>query len=99
MNDINDLFENEDDSIITLCNANNEEVDFIEIAGIALGSNYYLILQPVELLPGMSDDEALVFRVTRNSDGTDSFEIELDDDIIDAVFDEYNRLLDEEEGQ
>lgn len=99
MNDINDLFENEDDGIITLCNANNEEVDFIEIAGIALGSNYYLILQPVELLPGMSDDEALVFRVTRNSDGTDSFEIELDDDIIDAVFDEYNRLLDEEEGQ
>ena len=42
----------------------------------------------------MNDDEALVFKVTRGSDNEDKFEIELDDDIIDAVFAEYNRLLD-----
>ena len=43
----------------------------------------------------MSDDEALVFKVTRGKDGEDKFEIELDDSIIDAVFAEYNKLLDE----
>ena len=43
----------------------------------------------------MSDDEALVFKVSRLQDGQDRFEIELDDEIIDAVFLEYNRLLDE----
>ena len=42
----------------------------------------------------MDDDEALVFKVTRGKDGEDKFEIELDDNIIDAVFAEYNRLLD-----
>ncbi len=99
MNDKKDLFENENDDIITLCNADGEEIDFIEIAGIAYKGSFYAILQPVELLKGMSDDEALVFKVSRRPDGSDSFEIELDDEIIDAVFEEYNRLLDEANGQ
>lgn len=85
----------DDDEIVTLLNADGEEVDFTEIAGISYKGKFYAILQPVELLDGMDDDEALVFRVTRGKDGEDKFEIELDDDIIDAVFAEYNRLLDE----
>ena len=87
---------NEED-IITLTGADGTEVDFVEIAGIALNRNFYVILQPVELIEGMDEDEALVFKVSRNADGSDRFEIELDDDIIAAVFDEYNRLLDEQE--
>lgn len=87
---------NEDD-IITLQTANGESVDFIEIAGIAYNKNFYVILQPVELLDGMNDDEALVFKVSSGPNGEDKFDIELNDDIIDAVFKEYNRLLDEQE--
>ena len=86
---------NYDDDIITLLSATGEEIEFIEIAGIAYKGNFYAILQPTELLEGMDDDEALVFKVSRNEDGQDKFEIELDDEIIDAVFKEYNRLLDE----
>lgn len=88
-----------DDDVVTLLTADGQEVDFLEIAGIAYKGNYYVILQPVELLEGMSDDEALVFRVSRNKDGADKFEIELDDEIIDAVFEEYNKLLDEAESK
>ena len=84
----------ERDDIVTLLSATGEEISFLEIAGIAYHGNFYAILQPVELLEGMNDDEALVFRVSRNLDGQDKFEIELDDEIIDAVFKEYNRLLD-----
>jgi uncharacterized protein YrzB (UPF0473 family) len=90
---MNDEFENDDD-IITLLSATGEEIDFVEIAGILHKGNFYAILQPVELLEGMDDDEALVFKVSRNADGSDKFEIELDDEIIDAVFAEYNRLFD-----
>lgn len=88
----------EDDDIVTLLSANGEEIDFVEIAGIAYRGNFYAILQPVELLEGMEEDEALVFKVSRNTDGTDKFEIELNDEIIDAVFAEYNKLLDEAQG-
>ena len=86
--------EERNDDIVTLLSATGEEIDFVEIAGIAHQGNFYAILQPVELIEGMDDDEALVFKVSRGENGEDKFEIELDDEIIDAVFEEYNRLLD-----
>ena len=89
-------FENEKDDIITLHTADGEAIDLVEIAGIAYGGNFYAILQPVELLEGMEEDEAIVFKVTHNEDGDDELQVELDDDIVDAVFEEYNRLLDEQ---
>ena len=87
----------DDDDVITLTSKNGEEIDFVEIAGIQYRGNFYAILQPIELLEGMEDDEALVFKVSRNAGGEDNFEVELNDDIIDAVFVEYNKLLDEAE--
>ncbi len=80
------------DDIITLTANDGEEIDFYEIAGINYRGKFYAILQPVELLDGMSDDEALVFGVTRNG-GNDTYHIELDDKIVDGVFKEYNKLL------
>lgn len=91
----NDMLDEEEDDIIILKSADGEEVEFVEIAGINLNGKFYAILQPVELLEGMDEDEALVFEVVRGADGEDSFNIELDDDIIDAVFVEYNKLLEE----
>lgn len=83
-----------EDDIVTLLTSDGEEIDFVEIAGIAHKSDFYAIMQPVELLEGMGEDEALVFKVSKNQDGSDKFEIELNDEIIEAVFAEYNRLLD-----
>ena len=92
------IFEENNDDVITLTSSNGEDIDFVEIAGISYKDNFYAILQPVELLEGMGDDEALVFKMTKISDDQSSYTIELDDDIIDAVFEEYYRLLDEEEA-
>lgn len=91
-----EIYENDD--LITLKSADGEDIDFVEIAGIALNGKFYAILQPVELLEGMDDDEALVFEVSRTADGEDSFTIVLDDDITEAVFEEYYKLLDEAEA-
>lgn len=88
-----------DDDIVTLLSSNGEEVDFLEIAGIAYQGHFYAILQPVELLEGMNDDEALVFEVTRGPNGEDTFQIVLDDAIIDIVFAEYDRLYNEARNQ
>jgi hypothetical protein len=104
MNDLEEILGNipnegtdgaEDDDIVTLMSADGKEIDFVEIAGIAYRGGFYAILQPVELLDGMSDDEALVFRVSRGENGEDKFEIELNDEVIEAVFEEYNKLLDQ----
>ena len=94
---IDEAVDLEEESIVTLTSADGQEIDFVEIAGIALRGNFYVILQPVELLEGMGEDEALVFKVTQDRDGEDHFNIELDDEIIGEVFEEYYRLLDEQE--
>lgn len=88
-----------DDDTITLLSADGEEIDFVEIAGIAHKGSFYAILQPVVLPEGMQEDEALVFKVSRDENGEDHFEIELDDEIIDAVFAEYSRLLDKMQSE
>ena len=95
---MNEEAKKDEDCIVTLRAADGTDVDFYEIAGIAHRGNFYVILQPVELLEGMSENEALVFKVSRQG-GEDHFEIELDDDIIQAVFDEYNRMFDEANGK
>ena len=92
--DNDEIIEDENDDIITLVTPDGEEIEFQEIAGIAHGGDFYAIVQPVVLLEGMSEDEALVFKVTRNENGDDQFTIELDDEIITAVFNEYYKLLD-----
>lgn len=89
----------ENDEYVTLKGQDGEEINFIDIAGIALDSGYYAILQPVELLEGMEEDEALVFKVEKLENGEDKFTIVIDDTVVDEVFAEYGRLIDEAEEQ
>ena len=89
---VSHMIEDEDD-IITLVNEEGEEVEFVEIAGIAYRGNFYAVLQPLELLDGMNEDEALVFKVSKGSNGEDNFEIEIDEAIIKAVYEEYLKLI------
>ena len=86
-----------DDEIITLTAADGTEIEFVNVAGINLDGRFFAILQPVELLEGMGENDALVFEVVTDGEN-ESFTIITDDEIVDRVFAEYNRLLDEQEG-
>ena len=84
------------DDIVTLSTADGQEVKLLEIAGIAHRGRFYAILKPIEpkdLFPQLGEDEALVFEVTRGEGERDLFAIVTDDEIIEAVFAEYERLL------
>ncbi len=83
-----------EDGIITLMSKEDEEVDFVFIAMAENSSGKYVILQPVELLEGMAEDEALVFSVTHGADGNDRFEIVINDEMIDSIFADYEAYLD-----
>ena len=87
------LDENNSDPIV-LYDENNKETKFEQVAVIPLDEKLYVLLKPITKIAGVNDDEALVFKVSRGENGEDKFEIELDDEIIDAIFEEYNRLLD-----
>ena len=92
---MSDFNNQENDDILTLTTDDGEDVDFLVIAEITIDSGYYLILQPVELPEDMDEDEALVFKVTVSEDNAQRLTIENNDAVVDAVFEEYGRLLEE----
>ncbi len=85
---------NNKEKIDTLVSADGEKIEFKEIAGIVYKGRSYAMLQPKKLLDGMSENDALVFRTTVNMDGEDNYDIELNDDVVKAVFDRYNEIVD-----
>ena len=87
----------EDDEIVTLTGANGEEIEFIEIADIELDGKLYSILEPVELPEGEEEAMPLIFKVTPANNDEANYEIVMDDKIVEAVFNEYDRLLEEAE--
>lgn len=86
------LLDPDNDDNIILYNEKDEAVEFIQIAIISLNNNLYPILKPAQPMEGVSEDEALVF-VISEVDGEEALLLESDDAIIDAVFEDYYRLL------
>ena len=80
---------------LKLYNEENQEVEFEQIALVPIEDKTYAILKPVETMEGVADDEALVF-VIDEIDDEDCLVIVEDDKIIDDVFEEYYKLLNEE---
>ena len=80
---------------IKLYNEDNQEVEFEQIALVPIENKTYAILKPATVMEGIADDEALVF-VIDEIDDEDCLVIVDDDKVIDAVFEEYYKMLKEE---
>lgn len=89
------LLDPNDDSNIILYDEKEEEVEFEQIAIIPVKEDVYAILKPVKKLEGLEDDQALVFALEETEEGEELLNIVEDDDIIDIVFDEYDKMFDE----
>ncbi len=93
------LFDENDNSPISLFNEKGEEVKFEQIALIPIEEQIYAILKPMEQMEGIGEDEALVFEIVEaeaENEG-DFLNLVSDIDVIDKVFEIYNKLMDEEE--
>ena len=78
---------------ITLVNSDGTSTEYYDIAGIRYKGSYFSILQPVILPSGMSDTDVLVFRVTKDKDGTNTFALEDNDKVVDGVMKKFGRLI------
>ncbi|MBE6974006.1 MAG: DUF1292 domain-containing protein [Ruminococcaceae bacterium] len=87
---------NNSDNIV-LYGEHDEEVEFEQIALIGINGVDYVLLRPLND-PLVAEDEALVFAI-RWIDGERCLVIEEDDETVDAVFEEYYMLLQEETGE
>ncbi|MBE5749075.1 MAG: DUF1292 domain-containing protein [Clostridiales bacterium] len=97
----NELLDEEVDfgeDIIQLINEDGETVDFYHVATIEFEDKWYVFFEPAEDLADIDEGEVVVFRLETAEDGEDLFVPIEDDDELNRVFDEYNRLI-EEEGE
>jgi len=93
-NDIDKLFDEDNTDTITLYNQNGEPTEFEQVALIPLNEKIYVILKPITPIPGLGEDEGLVFSV-EEIDDEDTLVLVVDEGVVDAVFDVYNSLLEE----
>ena len=98
-NPIDCLFDEDNTDPISFYNEKGEKVSFEQIAIIPLEERIFAILKPMEKTEGIADDEALVFEVVQpeNEDDEEYLNLIADLELIDKVFDVYNKLMDEEE--
>ena len=95
-NAIERLLDENDLGTIVLFDENDKEVEFEQIAIIPYEDEVYAILKPVKEMEGVAEDEAIVFLLDADDDSDDVLSVVEDDAIIDAVFDAYSQLLDED---
>lgn len=95
-NAIERLLDENDLGTIVLYDENDKEVEFEQIAIIPYENEVYAILKPVEEMEGVADDEAIVFLLDADEESDEVLSVVEDEKIIDAIFDAYYKLLDEE---
>lgn len=91
------LDENNCDNII-LYDEDENPVEFEQVAIIPMNDAIYVILVPVTPMEGVGEDEGVVFVIEEDEDNEPLLSIVVEDDVVDAVFAEYEKLA-EEDGE
>ncbi len=76
-----------DDDIITIKNEYGESVDFVKLAWIQYRDEFYAILRSVN-----GDEKISVYKVLYEN-GKNNYLLERDENVLDAVFLEYDKLI------
>ena len=96
--DLNVSEEELDEDIVQLINEDGETVDFYHVATIEYEGGWYVFFEPAEEMADIDEGEVAVFKLETDENGEDLFVPIEDDELMDKVFAEYNRLVEEEEN-
>ena len=90
------LLDEKNTAPIYMTNDKGEQIEFDQVAVIPYGDNdLYCILKPITKIPGIKDDEAVVFKVEQDENGEGYLKVEDKEEIAIAIFDQYYNLLEE----
>ena len=91
------LLDEDNEDPITLYDEKGKDYKFDQVAIIPMEEKLFAILKPIDEMPGVADDEAIVFVINENESGETTLLIETDEALAMRVFEEYYRLLDEKQ--
>lgn len=86
----------EESDIVELVDENNKVLKFHHIGTLEYKKNWYAVFQPAEAVDGMDDDEVVIFAVTSDKEDSDILSPIEDQDLLDEVYEEFCRLMEEE---
>lgn len=95
-----DLVPDDNEDIITLYDDNNNPVDFYQVACVEYEGEFYAILQPAEVIEGIADDEAVIFKLQEDPGDSDmDLFLPVDDEkVLEKVFEEFLKAVADESG-
>lgn len=96
-NPIDLLLSPENTDNIVLYDEEDKPTEFEQIAIIPLNNTVYAILKPVEEMPGIAEDEAIVFEMVEDEENGDLLNVVSEEDVVNQVFEEYKKLVAEED--
>lgn len=96
-NELDKIFDEENDEPVYLYDENDNKVAFDQVAVIPLNDDVFVILKPIEPMDDVGEDEALVFEICEDDEGEEFIQLVVDEDVVDEVFAEYYKLLEEDE--
>ncbi len=90
----------EDDDIVVLYNeATDQDEEFYELAQLDVDKKWYVVLKPVEKLDDIGEDEVLIYEVVEDKEGNSFFQAIEDDKVLEKVFDEFMKMVEEWEKE
>lgn len=97
LNEVNEIENELEDDIITLTDDEGNDCDFYHLATLDYNENWYMVVQPVELFDGMTEEDVIIYKIDSDEDGESTILAIEDDAEADAVFNEFERLMSEGE--
>ncbi len=86
-----------EDEIVELTDESGKKMKFYHVGTIEFKNAYYAAFQPAEEIEGVDEDELIIFEVA-DGEGEESELLPIEDqDLLDDVYEEFCRVLDEEE--
>lgn len=95
-NDTNAMEEQELSSVVTLLDEDGKEVEFDHLMTFEHEGRHYLALLPLDEVEGVGDDEIVLLEV-KEGDEEDLYVPIEDETLLDAVFETFQKLFDEQE--
>ena len=74
-----------------------ELANFYLLATLEYKKEWYVVFQPTESTDDLSEDEVVIFKLESSEDDEDVFLPVDNEETLNAVFEEYNKLCDEED--
>ena len=82
--------------VVELESEDGETVKFRHVATIDHKGDWYVLFSPVEEIEGLDEDECVIFKLGTDDKGGDVFLPVEDDALLDEVYDEYVRIMEDE---